>query len=157
MRHWIAVTAFVAVLLGCTPLARASVVSSLTTTLNMNCLMFSTVCTFDPGSRGSPEQGMADFTPVAPGWSATFYSDPAIAWGFIHRTYFAGFGGGPLHHRRTWRHAALRHAHVRRCFQVPNGVCSDSRLVSGLLEQWVVRGRIDVWGFIQRPGFVCHS
>ncbi len=47
-----------------------------------------------PGSRGSPEQGMANFTPVAPGLSAAFYSEPAIAWGFIHQTYYSVFGAG---------------------------------------------------------------
>jgi hypothetical protein len=94
VRRWVNVTALAATLLVFTPLARARVVPSLTTTLTMDCSMFSTVCTFDPGRRGSPEQGMADFAPVAPGWAAAFQSDPAIAWGFIHRTYFAEFGVG---------------------------------------------------------------
>jgi hypothetical protein len=92
--RWVTVTALVAALLGCTPLARASIVPSLTTVITMDCTSFSTVCTFDPGSQGSPEHGLADFTPVAPGWSAGFDSDPAIAWGFIFDTYQAEFGMG---------------------------------------------------------------
>jgi hypothetical protein len=87
-------TAFVAALLGCAPMARASIVSSLTITITMDCSTFSTMCAFDPGGLGSPEHGLADFTPVAPGWSAAFDSAPAIAWGFIFGTYFAEFGTG---------------------------------------------------------------
>lgn len=94
MRRWVTVTAFVAALLGCAPLAPASVVPSLTTTITMDCSMFSTVCTFDPGSQGSAEQGVANFTPVAPGWSAAFASDPAIAWGVFFGAYQAEFGMG---------------------------------------------------------------
>jgi hypothetical protein len=37
---------------------------------------------------------MADFSPVAPGWSATFDSGPAIAWGVIFGAYQAEFGLG---------------------------------------------------------------
>ncbi len=94
MRGCVTITAFVAVLLGCTPLASASVVPSLTTTITMACLTPPAVCSFDPGSQGSPESGMADFSSVAPGWSASFVSAPAIAWGIISQEYFAEFGPG---------------------------------------------------------------
>ena len=94
MRRWLIVTAFVAALLCCTPVASASVIPSLTTTIVMDCSMFSTVCSFDPGSQGSAEQGFADFSPVAPGWSASFDSGPAIAWGVILGAYQAEFGMG---------------------------------------------------------------
>lgn len=95
MRRWFAATAFVAVLLGCSSLAPASVVpSSLTVTLTMDCSTMSALCNFNPGSQGSPEQGMANFSPVAPGWSASFDSAPAISWGVILDTYQAGFGTG---------------------------------------------------------------
>lgn len=60
----------------------------------MDCSMFSTMCAFDPGVLGSPEHGFADFTPVAPGWSAAFDSAPAIAWGNIFGSYIAEFGAG---------------------------------------------------------------
>ncbi len=52
------------------------------------------VCSFDPGSQGSPELGMADFSSVAPGWSAGFDSAPAISWGVILNEYIAEFGAG---------------------------------------------------------------
>jgi hypothetical protein len=84
----------VVALLGCKPLARASIVPSLTTIITMDCTIVSTVCTFDPGSQGSPEQGMADFSPVAPGWSAGFRSDPATTWGIFLGAYLAEFGIG---------------------------------------------------------------
>jgi hypothetical protein len=90
----VAITAFVAALLGCAPTALAGVVSSLTTTITMDCSMFSATCAFDPGGQGSPEHGFADFTPVAPGWSAAFDSAPAIAWGDIFGAYIAEFGRG---------------------------------------------------------------
>jgi len=51
-------------------------------------------CNFDPGAQGSPEHGSADFSPVAPGWSAAFDSAPAIAWGVIFGEYIAEFGVG---------------------------------------------------------------
>ena len=88
------VTALVAVLLVCAPVATADVFPPLTMTITMDCSMFPADCAFDPGSLGSPEHGSADFTPVAPGWSATFDSDPAIAWGVIFGTYIAQFGAG---------------------------------------------------------------
>jgi PEP-CTERM motif len=94
MRGWNTVTAFVVVLLGCTPLASASVVPALSTTIIMDCSIPSAVCNFDPGSQGSPESGMADFSSVAPGWSATFDSAPAISWGVIFGEYMAEFGPG---------------------------------------------------------------
>ena len=94
MRGWVTVIAFVAVLLGCTLLASASVVPSLTTIITMDCSIPPAVCNFDPGSQGSPERGMADFSSVAPGWSATFDSAPAISWGFFFGTYQAEFGAG---------------------------------------------------------------
>jgi len=97
VKRWVAVIGLVAALLGCEPLARASVVPSLTTIITMDCTTVSTVstvCTFDLGSQGSPEQGMADFTPVAPGWSAGFASDPAFAWGVFFGAYLAEFGMG---------------------------------------------------------------
>jgi|SRR5580704_2036301 hypothetical protein len=94
MRGCVTVTAFVAVLLGCTPLASASVVPSLTTTITMACLTPPAVCNFDPGSKGSPESGMADFSSVAPGWSASFHSASAISWGVIFGEYIAEFGPG---------------------------------------------------------------
>ena len=37
---------------------------------------------------------MADFSSVAPGWSASFDSAPAIAWGVIFQEYIAEFGPG---------------------------------------------------------------
>ena len=76
------------------PLAWASVVGSLTTTITMDCSNSPAVCSFDPGSMGSAEQGMADFNSVAPGWSAAFDSAPAISWGSISGTYQADFGMG---------------------------------------------------------------
>jgi hypothetical protein len=94
VRRWFTVTALVAALLGCTPLARARVVPSLTTIITMDCTSVSTVCTFDPGSQGSPEHGLVDFTPVDPGWSATFNSDQAITWGYFFDAYQAEFGMG---------------------------------------------------------------
>lgn len=94
MRQWLTVTAFVVALLYCAPVASASVVPWLTTTIVMDCSMFPTACSFDPGSQGSSEQGLADFSPVAPGWSATFDSGPAIAWGVIFGAYQAEFGVG---------------------------------------------------------------
>lgn len=60
----------------------------------MDCTMFVTACSFDPGSQGSSEHGMADFTPVAPGWSAQFDSAPAISWGVFLGVYQAEFGAG---------------------------------------------------------------
>lgn len=60
----------------------------------MDCSTTPVFCNFNPGSQGSPEQGMADFRPVAPGWSAAFDSGPAIAWGVISGTYQAEFGMG---------------------------------------------------------------
>jgi hypothetical protein len=94
MRGSVTITAFVAVLLGCTPLASASVVSSLTTTITMDCSKPPAVCNFDPGRQGSPESGMADFSSVAPGWSASFDSASAITWGFFFGEYIAEFGPG---------------------------------------------------------------
>ena len=94
MRRWVTVTTFVAALLGCAPMATASVLTPLTTTITMDCSVFTADCAFYPGSLGSPEQGSVDFTPVAPGWSATFNSDPAFAWGFILGSYIAEFGMG---------------------------------------------------------------
>jgi hypothetical protein len=94
MRGCVNVTAFVAVLLGCTILASASAVSSLTTIITMGCSTPPAVCNFDPGSQGSPEHGMADFSSVAPGWSATFDSSPAITWGIFFGEYIANFGPG---------------------------------------------------------------
>jgi hypothetical protein len=75
-------------------MAIADVFSPLTITITMDCSVFPADCAFDPGQLGSPEQGWADFTPMAPGWSATFDSDPAIAWGVIFGTYIAEFDGG---------------------------------------------------------------
>ena len=92
MRRWITITTFVAALLGCTAMASASVFPPLTMT--MDCSVFMANCAFDPGDLGSPEQGLADFSPVAPGWSASFASGPAIAWGSIGGSYQAVFGGG---------------------------------------------------------------
>lgn len=60
----------------------------------MDCSMFSTMCAFETGGLGSPEHGLANFTPVAPGWSAAFDSGPAIAWGVIVGNYQAVFGMG---------------------------------------------------------------
>ena len=60
----------------------------------MDCTTPMAVCNFDPGSLGSAEHGMADFRPVAPGWSAAFDSAPAIAWGVIFGEYMAEFGVG---------------------------------------------------------------
>lgn len=94
MRRWITVTAFVAVLLGYPLLAPASIIRSLTASITVDCSAALASCNFDPGSQGSPEQGVADFSPVAPGWSATFDSGPAIAWGIIFGAYQAEFGTG---------------------------------------------------------------
>jgi hypothetical protein len=94
MRACVTITAFVAVLLTCTPLASASVVSSLTTTITMDCSTPPAVCNFDPGSQGSPESGMADFSSVAPGWSASFESASATSWGVFFGEYEAEFGPG---------------------------------------------------------------
>jgi PEP-CTERM motif len=94
MRRYVTIIVFLAMLLGCTLVASADVVSSLTTTLTMNCTDPLAVCNFDPGTQGSPETGMADFSSVAPGWSASFVSAPAIAWGTISQEYFADFGPG---------------------------------------------------------------
>jgi hypothetical protein len=94
VRRGIIVTIFVAALLGCTPMAFASVFPSVTTTIMMDCSEFTSYCAFDPGDLGSPEQGLADFTPVAPGWSVSFASDPAIAWGSFGGSYQAEFGAG---------------------------------------------------------------
>ncbi len=94
MRRWLSVTALVAALLGCTPLARAGILPSLSTTITMDCTPAATFCNFNPGSLGSPEQGMANFNPVAPGWSADFKSAPAISWGVFVGVYQAEFGPG---------------------------------------------------------------
>jgi hypothetical protein len=88
------VTAFVATVVGCTSLAPASVIPSLTATLTMDCSTTPAFCNFDPGDQGSPEQGMVDFSPVAPGWTAAFDSGPAIAWGVFFGAYQAEFGIG---------------------------------------------------------------
>ena len=140
MRRWVTVTTFVAALLGCTPMATASVLPSLTTTITMDCSVFTADCAFDPGSLGSPEQGLADFTPVAPGWSAAFNSDPAIAWGFIHGSYIAEFGmGGSFAIAAPGGMQLSGTLTSGVAFSFPGG-CRDSRLVPGILEQWVVRG-----------------
>ncbi len=60
----------------------------------MDCSTSQGACSFDPGSQGSPELGMADFNSVAPGWSASFDSAPAISWGVILDEYIAEFGTG---------------------------------------------------------------
>jgi PEP-CTERM motif len=94
MRGCVNTAVFMAVLLGGTLVASATAVPSLTTTITMDCSTASAVCNFDPGSQGSPESGMADFRSVAPGWSASFDSAPAIAWGIIFQEYIAEFGPG---------------------------------------------------------------
>jgi hypothetical protein len=93
MRRWATATAFVTVLLGCTLLASASIIP-LTTTITMGCSSQPTECNFDPGSQGSPELGMADFSSVTPGWSAAFNSAIAISWGVFFGEYIAEFGPG---------------------------------------------------------------
>jgi PEP-CTERM motif len=94
MRGCVTIAVFLTVLLGSTLVASASAVSSLTTTITMDCSTPPAVCNFDPGSQGSPESGMANFSSVAPGWSASFDSAPAISWGIIFGEYFAEFGPG---------------------------------------------------------------
>ncbi len=94
MRRWFTATFVVATALACAPLAWANAFPALNTTITMDCSSPSAACNFDPGSQGSPEQGMADFSPVAPGWSAAFDSGPAIAWGVIFGAYQAEFGMG---------------------------------------------------------------
>jgi hypothetical protein len=94
MRRWVTVIAFVAVLLGCASLASAGIIPSLTTTIMMDCSNVPAACNFDPGSQGSLESGMANFDSVAPGWSASFDSAPAISWGIILGEYIAEFGPG---------------------------------------------------------------
>jgi hypothetical protein len=94
MRGCVTITVFLSVLLGSTLVASASPVSSLTTTITMDCSTATAVCNFNPGSQGSPESGMADFSSVAPSWSASFDSSPAIAWGVIFQEYIAEFGPG---------------------------------------------------------------
>jgi hypothetical protein len=94
MRGCVTIVVFLSALLGGTLVASASAVSSLTTTITMDCSTAPAVCNFNPGSQGSPESGMADFSSVAPGWSASFNSAPAIAWGIIFQEYIAEFGPG---------------------------------------------------------------
>lgn len=94
MRRWVTAIVVAAVLLAWTPLIRASVLSSLSTNLIMDCSVLQQVCNFDAGSRGSPEHGTADFVRIAPGWIATFDSDPAITWGIFFGEYIAEFGRG---------------------------------------------------------------
>jgi hypothetical protein len=90
----VTVSAVVIMLLAGAPLARAGFFSSLTTTITMDCSTLPAVCKFNSGNQGSPEQGMANFNSMAPGWSATFDSAPAISWGVILGTYQAEFGMG---------------------------------------------------------------
>jgi hypothetical protein len=94
VRRWITASFVAAVLLACTSSVRASVVPDLTTNITMDCSTSPGACSFDPGSQGSPELGMADFSSVAPGWSASFDSAPAISWGVILDEYIADFGMG---------------------------------------------------------------
>jgi|HubBroStandDraft_4_1064222.scaffolds.fasta_scaffold47209_2 hypothetical protein len=94
MRRWFTATFVVAAALACAPLTWANAFSALTTTIIMDCSGPPAPCNWDPGSQGSPEHGIADFSPVAPGWSATFDSGPAIAWGVIFGAYQAEFGMG---------------------------------------------------------------
>ena len=49
--------------------------------VTLDCSATSADCNFDPGTQGYPEHGMADFSPVAPGWSASFDSASAISMG----------------------------------------------------------------------------
>ena len=60
--------------------------------VTLDCSATSADCNFDPGTQGYPEHGMADFSPVAPGWSASFDSASAISMGLFSRTYEAEFG-----------------------------------------------------------------
>lgn len=82
-----------AALVACPSMLKADAVS-LTFTLRMSCPSFGPNCSFFPGTMGSPEYGTANFDAVAKGWSASFHSDPAIAYGTIDGEYMAFFGAG---------------------------------------------------------------
>jgi len=76
-----------------------------------------------------------------------------LFWSLPSRVWY----GWILHHRCTWRHAALSYAHIWRRFQFPIRGCRDSRMVPGIVEQRVVRGRPDDWGCFRHRRFVRNS
>lgn len=94
MKRSINLIVLLSTLLAWTAIASANEAAAPTIRITMDCMVYSGHCNFNPGDLGSPEYGAADFSPVAPGWNASFSSMPAISWINDGTGYYAEFGSG---------------------------------------------------------------